>query len=233
MRIAVLGYHKIGECPGGHDSWFYVSEELFELQLRCIRDHGWRVIDIQQFLAALVSPDAVPGKSVLLTFDDGYRSTTQGALSLLRRFSLPAVLFVPGGFIGGRNDFDAGIEPPESICDWEDLLDLEKHGISIQSHGISHRRLSSLDEDELDREISGSKKLLDARLRRAVDVFSYPYGDGGKDRDTSTRALRRAGYKAAFGFGGRPMTLPIPDPYRVERIPMGPDTNLAVELGDA
>ena len=232
MKVAVLGYHKIGECPDGHDSWFYVSEGVFERQLRWIQDNGWRVIDIERFLEALASPDAATEKSVLLTFDDGYRSMTRGALSRLRAFGVPAVLFVPGGFIGGTNDFDAGIEPEEAICGWDDLLSLEQQGISIQSHGISHRRLSSLDQNELEHEIAGSKAMLDSRLSRAVDVFSYPYGDSGSDGDVA-RVLRRAGYKAAFGFGGHPMTLPVADVYRVERIPMGPETDLAVELGDS
>jgi peptidoglycan/xylan/chitin deacetylase (PgdA/CDA1 family) len=232
MKVAVLGYHKIGECPDGRDSWFYVSEDRFEQQLRWIEENGWRVIDLERFLETLASPAAAPEKSVLLTFDDGYRSITRGALSRLRRFGLPAVLFVPGGFIGGTNDFDAGVEPVEDICGWEDLLSLEQQGISIQSHGISHRRLSSLEQNELAHEIAVSKAILDSRLRRAVDVFSYPYGDYGNGGD-AVRVLRRAGYKAAFGFGGRPMTLPIADAYRVERIPMGPDTDLAVELGKA
>ena len=232
IRLAVLGYHKIGECPGGRGSWFYISEDLFERQLQWIQDNGWQVIDIERFLAVLGTPDTVTEKLVLLTFDDGYRSITRGALSLLRAFGLPAVLFVPGGFIGGANGFDAGIEPEEAICGWDELLSLEQQGISIQSHGISHRRFSSLDQNELEHEIAGSKALFDSRLRRAVDVFSYPYGDSGNNAD-ATRVLRHAGYKAAFGFGGRPMTLPIADAYRIERIPMGPDTDLAVELGDA
>ena len=232
-RLAVLGYHKIGDCPDGRGSWFYVPEERFEGQLRWLLDHDWQVIDIEQFLMALVSQAMLREKSALLTFDDGYRSMRHGALSQLRGFGMPAVLFVPGGFIGGSNCFDAGIEPEEAICDWEDLLDLEDQGISIQSHGISHRPLSTLDPHEVEREIVGSKELLDGRLRRAVDVFSYPYGDCGKDCGDSARVLRRAGYRAAFGFGGRPMTLPIAEAYRVERVPIGPDTDLAVELEQA
>jgi peptidoglycan/xylan/chitin deacetylase (PgdA/CDA1 family) len=232
-RIAVLGYHKIGACPDGRRSWFYIPEAFFEQQLRWIADNGWRVVDIQQFLTGLASPDTLTAKSVLLTFDDGYRSITRGALSVLRGSGLPAVLFVPGAFIGGSNDFDAGIEPEEAICDWEDLLELEQEGVSIQSHGISHRRLSTLDQNELEREIIGSKELLDRRLGRAVDVFSYPYGDCGNDGSDFARVLRRAGYRAAFGFGGRPITLPISDVFRIERIPMGPDTDLAVELENA
>ncbi len=232
-RLAVLGFHKIGAPPGGGDSWFYVPEGTFERQLQWIEDQGWRVIDVGDFLAALAAPDALPVSSVLLTFDDGYRSIREGALPLLRAFGFPAVLFVPSAFVGGWNDFDAGIEPEEAICTWEDLIDLQRHGISIQSHGISHRRFSTLDEDELEREVNDSKRILESRLQRTVEALSYPYGDCGKDRACSARALRRAGYKAAFGYGGRPMTVPIPDAYHVERIPVGPDTDLAVELGRA
>jgi len=232
-RIAVLGYHKIGVRPDGRTSWFYIPERTFEHQLQWIQDGGWRVIGVQAFLASLASPDSLPERSLLLTFDDGYRSMRDGVVPLLRERDWPAVLFVPTGFVGGWNDFDRGIEPEEPICGWDDLLDLERDGVSIQSHGVCHRPLSTLDEQELDREVGDSKRLLESRMNRPVELFSYPYGDCGKDQGVSATALRRAGYKAAFGFGGSPMTLPIVNAYRVERIAVGPDTDLAVELGRA
>jgi peptidoglycan/xylan/chitin deacetylase (PgdA/CDA1 family) len=232
-RIAVLGYHKIGVPAGGSGSWFYIPEETFGRQLQWILDRGWQVIGVRGFLGAIAQPDSLPGSSVLLTFDDGYRSMREGALPVLRQFGLPAVLFVPSGFIGGINAFDAGIEPEEAICDWDDLAHLEQHGVSIQSHGVSHRRFSSLDETEMEREVGDSKKALEGGLDHAVDMLSYPYGDCGKDRICSAQALRRAGYKAAFGFGGKPMPMPIADAYHVERIPMGAETDLSSELGHA
>jgi peptidoglycan/xylan/chitin deacetylase (PgdA/CDA1 family) len=231
-RIAVLGYHKIGVRADGRDSWFYVSEDTFERQLRWILSSGWQVVDVRGFLDAVVYPDSLPQRSVLLTFDDGYRSMREAALPLLQQLGLPAVLFVPSGCIGKFNGFDKGIEPEEAICDWDDLVHLERHGVSIQSHGVSHRRFSSLDEAEIEREVGDSKQVLENGLERAVDLLSYPYGDCGKDRACSAPALRRAGYKAAFGFGGKPMAVPIADVYHVERIPMGPETDLAWELGD-
>jgi peptidoglycan/xylan/chitin deacetylase (PgdA/CDA1 family) len=232
-RIAVLGYHKIGARADSHCSWFYIPEDTFERQLRWVLDSGWQVIGAGGFLDALAQPDSLGQNSVLLTFDDGYRSMRDGALEQLRRLGLPAVLFVPSGCIGGTNAFDAGIEPEEAICDWGDLAHLSEHGVSIQSHGVSHRRFSSLDETEMEREVGDSKRTLEDGLDHAVDMLSYPYGDCGKDRICSAQALRRAGYKAAFGFGGTPMTLPIADAYHVERIPMGAETDLASELGHA
>ena len=62
------------------------------------------------------------------------------ALPILKRFDAPAVMFVPTDYIGRRNTFDAGVEPDEAICDWEDLRALADQGVSIQSHASSHRR---------------------------------------------------------------------------------------------
>jgi peptidoglycan/xylan/chitin deacetylase (PgdA/CDA1 family) len=232
-RIAVLGYHKIGTRSDGRDSWFYIPARSFERHLRVIEDGGWRVLDVRRFLAGLADPESLPARSVLLTFDDGYRSMRDDALRLLRDRGWPAVLFVPTGFIGGSNDFDAGVEPQEPICCWEDLFELEQHGVSIQSHGVGHRAFSTLAEEAIEQEIVDSKRVLEGRMNRPVELFSYPYGDAGMARAVSATALRRAGYKAAFGFQGAPMTIPIADEYLIERVAVGPDTDLAGALGDA
>jgi peptidoglycan/xylan/chitin deacetylase (PgdA/CDA1 family) len=163
---------------------------------------------------------------VLLTFDDGYRSMRHVALPLLRTFGFPAVLFVPTGFIGLVNSFDAGIEPEEPICDWDDLLELQRHDVSVQSHGVSHRRFSGLSEEDRDRELAHSKASLEDRLGKPVELFSYPYGDCGSDCGPSVSATRRAGYRAACVYGGGPIEVPVVDVHRIERIAMGPGTNL-------
>ena len=121
--LAILGYHKIGEpSAGGRRTWFYVPQEIFAGHLRYLREHGWRVIDLQALFRGIAAPESLPERAALLTFDDGYSSIRTVALPWLRRFGYPAVLFVPTDYIGGTNDFDAGEEPEEAICDWDDLL---------------------------------------------------------------------------------------------------------------
>src|SRR5690349_16179849 len=129
--LAILGYHKIGPPPpGGWETWFYIPEETFLEQLATLRASGWRVIDAQAFLEGLARPEILPERAALITFDDGYRSNLEVAVPLLQRFDYPAVMFVPTAFIGGRNTFDGGAEPDEPICDWEDLGELERCGVS-------------------------------------------------------------------------------------------------------
>ena len=229
--LAILGYHKIGEPPpGGWQTWFYVPEEIFVGHLSYLREHGWQVIDLLAFFRGITAPESLPERAALLTFDDGYRSMRTVVLPWLLRFGYPAVLFVPTDYIGGFNGFDAGYEPEEPICDWDDLRELERLGVSIQSHGASHRSFSKLSLPEQKEELARSKTTLEAGLEKPVEVFSYPYGDGGTEPRSTGKALEQAGYQAACLYKGGPNSLPIVEPYRLTRLALGPDTDLQVVL---
>src|SRR5918994_4060847 len=228
--LAVLGFHKIGEpATNGWDTWFYIPEATFAGYLSYLRENNWTVIDLEAVLRGLEAPRSLPERAALLTFDDGYRSMRTVALPWLLRFGYPAVLFVPTDFIGGRNTFDAA-EPEKALCDWDDLVELERQGVSIQSHGASHRSFSELALAAQEEELRRSKATLEVRLGRRVEVFSYPYGDNGGSQQVLREALKRAGYRAACLYGGGPNRLPISDPYRLTRLAMGPDTDLDTEL---
>jgi peptidoglycan/xylan/chitin deacetylase (PgdA/CDA1 family) len=230
--LAVLGFHKVGAPPpGGWDTWFYVPEATFLGYLTYLREHGWEAISVDRLLFGMVEPGSLPARSVLITFDDGYRSLLEVAVPHLLRFGYPATLFVPTDFIGGSNLFDEGVEPEEAICDWADLRELICLGISVQSLGAAHRPFSTLNPAEQRAELEKSKAVLEHRLGEAVELFSYPYGDAGPDADATRRALMEAGYKAACLYGGGPNCLPAPDPYRLTRLAMGPDTDLHALLG--
>lgn len=229
--LAILGYHKVGKAPGGWDTWFYIPEEVFVEQLRYLRESGWQMIDVMAFLRGLDAPEGLPRKAALVTFDDGCRQFLDVALPCLRRFECPAVHFVPTDYIGKQNSFDAGIEPEEPIFDWADLQEVERWGVSIQSHATSHRAFSELTEAQQVEELRQSRAVLEEGLKKRIELFAYPQGDEGTDPAAMGRALQRTGYRAACLYGGGPVRLPVTTPYRLTRLAMGPDTNLEVELG--
>jgi peptidoglycan/xylan/chitin deacetylase (PgdA/CDA1 family) len=230
-NLAILAYHKIGEPPpGGWQTWFYVPEDVFVGHLGYLREHRWQVIDLPALLRGIAAPESLPERAALLTFDDGYRSMRTVALQWLLRFGWPAVLFVPTDYIARSNGFDAGYEPEEAICDWDDLRELERLGVSIQSHGASHRSFSKLSLTEQEEELARSKITLEANLERPVEVFAYPYGDGGTEPRSTNGVLEWAGYRAACLYKGGPNSLPIAEPYRLTRLAMGPDTDLRAAL---
>lgn len=225
--LAILGFHKIGPAPGGWETWFYVPQATFVSYLDYLKADGWHALDLAAFLRGLAEPDSLPDRAALITFDDGYRSILEYGLPELRLFGYPAVMFVPTAFIGGDNGFDADNEPKEAICGWEELRELERCGVSVQSHGVSHRAFSGLKPAEREQELLQSKATLEDGLGKAVQVFSYPYGDCGPEPEAARRVLEPTGYRAAFLYGGGPQRVPVADPYRLARLAVGPDTDLS------
>ncbi len=231
VDLAILAYHKIGEPPaGGWTTWSYVPEATFMSQLRTLLDHGYSVIDAGAFLNGLEDPASLPNRAALLTFDDGYASMLNVAEPWLAQSGLPAVLFVPTNYVGGSNRFDRGTEPEEAMCTWDQLRELQHRGISIQSHGVSHRAFSELTEAERTAELRDSKSHLEEALDAPVEVFAYPYGDCGTDPRTVDEAMAGAGYRAGCLYKGGVAKLPTDTPFRLTRLAMGPDTDLATML---
>lgn len=232
-ELAVLAFHRIGSPPvGGWDTWHYLPAEIFAQQLTYLRDDGWHIVDCKTWLEGLENPARLPDRSALLTFDDGCRSLCEIALPILREFGFPAVLFVPTDYIGKTSVFDAGVEPDTPICSWDDLHALERHGVSIQSHGVSHSWFSLLEPKRQWYELASSKEVLEIRLGKQVELFAFPYSDAGLDRVSVNRMLAGTGYRAAFLCGGGKSAnrLPFPDRFRIDRLAMYRDTDLRAEL---
>lgn len=227
-RVAILSYHKVGDpAPGGWETWYYVPEKVFERQLRELAERGFEFIDLPRFYRGLDDAAALPAKAALVTFDDGYQNNLSVALPVMRRLGVPGVVFVPTQYIGSNNGWDylKSPEPQEMICDWEQLRELERGGVMIESHSASHPSFSNLSEPEQERELRESKEVLEKGLGREVEFFAYPYGDGGRDSGVSERLLKKAGYRAACLYGGGAVTLPGADRWRLERLAMGPDSD--------
>lgn len=81
---------------------------------------------------------------------------------------------------------------------WNDAKRLLEAGMSVGSHGHTHRQLSSLSEDEQRTELVESKRLLEEKLGRAVQTLAYPFGWTGTFTETTQRLAREAGYRLAF-----------------------------------
>jgi peptidoglycan/xylan/chitin deacetylase (PgdA/CDA1 family) len=62
------------------------------------------------------------------------------------------------------------------IMDWDDLISLDRNLITVGSHTLSHPILTSLSAQEIELEISESRRCLEQRLQRTVDFFCYPNG---------------------------------------------------------
>lgn len=95
-RLCILNYHRILEAP---DPLLEAEPDAatFRWQMQVLAD-CFNVLPVHEALAALAD-GSMPPRAVCITFDDGYRSTHDLALPILREFGFPATVFVTTGHI--------------------------------------------------------------------------------------------------------------------------------------
>ena len=198
--LRVLMYHKVNDLPANP---LTMPVSLFDEQMDQLRVLGYTVVGLEAVLDHYVNGKPLPAQAVLITFDDGYHDNLGNASRVLRKYGYPAVLFVPIGYLDDRRPLPHeehlaahGILNP--TVDWDQLAELEREGVRIESHGISHRPLADLEVDEAAREIALSKLRLEARLGRPVRAFSYVKGSEAHYKQVHLSLVRQAGYDVAF-----------------------------------
>ena len=88
----------------------------------------------------------LPERSVILTFDDGYRNFWSAALPALKRRHFPATLFVVTNHLDGAGEGDLGMTwtpaDDHAYVTWNQIEEAEQHDVQIGSHSISHPKFS-------------------------------------------------------------------------------------------
>jgi len=148
-------------------------------------------VSLADFLAFTTGRRQLPRKSVLLTFDDGYRSFVQYARPILKDYGFGATLFVYSDFIGGG-----------SALSWQDLKTLTEQGFDVQAHSKSHQNLRRKEGESeaayakrLEAELAFPATLFKKHLGRSSDVLAYPFGEMD---DELLPYVGKYGYSAAF-----------------------------------
>lgn len=191
QTVPVLTYHKLSR--NGTPDAMTVRETDFEAQMRYLRENGYRVISLDDLFEFLQFRRQVPARSVVITFDDGWRSVYDIAWPILKKYGYPATLFVYTDLIVGSRE----------TLSWEQVRELSRNGIDIQGHSKTHRYLGRKDRKEsfreyfeaVRKEIVESAKIIRKHTGRELKYLAYPYGD--------TNALvaamtRQEGYRLAF-----------------------------------
>jgi peptidoglycan/xylan/chitin deacetylase (PgdA/CDA1 family) len=229
--LRVLMYHKVNDVP---ENPLTIPVSLFDEQMDQLRELGYQTVDLDAVIAHYVHGAPLPSHAVLITFDDGYHDNLDNAAGVLRKYGYPAVLFVPIGYLDDRQPLPheerlASQGILNRTVDWDELAALEREGIRIESHGISHRPLADLEVDEAAREIALSKLRLEERLGRPVRAFSYVKGSEAHYKLPHLWLVRQAGYDLAFtAVSGA--NSPTTDPLQLRRYNIEPYSSRTFEL---
>jgi peptidoglycan/xylan/chitin deacetylase (PgdA/CDA1 family) len=166
--VPILMYHSVGPgAPRGYG--LAVSPLTLERQMRFLKKNHYNVMRLKDLGDLIREKKKIPSRTVAITFDDGLKNNYTYAFHILKKYNLPATIFVIIDEIG---------RPQGDKLDWNEIREMQDSGIvDFGSHSMGPEPLTNIrSEAELRRQVFDSKKILEEKLGRRVSAFSYPEG---------------------------------------------------------
>ncbi|MGH2872627.1 MAG: polysaccharide deacetylase family protein, partial [Solirubrobacteraceae bacterium] len=204
--VPVLMYHVIAPPPRNAPfPGLYVLPHQFAAQMQALKQAGWHPVTLDQLRAYWTDGARLPpGKPIVLTFDNGYHSQYAEALPVLRRLH----------WVADENIQLTGLPPSQGGMTPAQVRALIAAGWELDTQGMSHADLVTLDAPGLRYQIVHAREQLRREYRVPVNWFCYPSGDYDA---TVIAAVRSAGFIGSTtvvpGWAS-----PSSDPYRLPRL---------------
>ncbi len=175
--LRILLYHAVGTRLPSDPYGISIAPERFRKQMAALVRYP------QVNTIALEPGWSTPANAmeVAITFDDGFRDTWTIAAPILHALSLPFSVFIVPQYV------TTGQPAYLTMAELRRLADVP--GCSIGSHGMTHRRLATLNDQDVDQELRDSRRWIEQVVQRPVTTVSYPHGSvDQRVRDAAARA---------------------------------------------
>jgi len=196
-EIPVLLYHHLlkEEENNFEPNGAIISVENFQKQMDFLYNNGYCTITLKQLEDYLLGKTNLPEKSVLITFDDGYKSNYIYAYPIMKKYSFRGTIFL----ITGRDysKSEPVFDPNKFQFLSQDEIDSSRDVFEYASHTHNMHKtdeekgayLTWKSEEEIINDLTQSKNLLN------TEYLAYPYGEYTTD---TLRILEKLGFKMAF-----------------------------------
>jgi len=186
----VLLYHHVSDTTPKSTS---ISPMAFEAQMDYLAQNNFTVVPLLELTEKLRKGEALPDKTVAISFDDSYASVYDSAYPRLKKRGWPFTFFVNTDSVGAGKVF----------VNWEQLREMSKHGVTIANHTRLHNHLPRREKDEsvvrwrvrIAAEINQAQAKIQQEIGSAPMIMAYPFGEYDVDVQQIAKKL---GY-IAFG----------------------------------
>ncbi len=190
LRINIIAYHDVSNKRA--INYTSISKKLLEKHLKDLSNKNIRSFSKSEVFDGLFLNNK---NKVLITFDDGYVGVYDNAMPIMDRLGYKGLVFMPAGFIGGKNEWDFTPLGRLEHLDNKMLRNMAKNGWIIGSHSFTHTDLRKCEKGSLLKEVCDSKKAIEDIIGEEVFTFAYPFGL--YDRRVMD-AVMECGYRYAF-----------------------------------
>lgn len=203
-KVLILCYHGVtgrrSRSPDDPDG-MHIRAERFLAQMDHLQGR-YRILGLQEVLAARAQGRPLPHYSAVVTFDDGFRNFFTQAAPLLTKRRIPATLFLVTRWIredGTPPSPDTEGWSPSDEKRWLSWPEVEwirnRWGFELGSHTCSHAPLTVLAPEAVERELVDSHREITSRFGEDGLCLAYPKGGY---TDAIARQARESGYRCAL-----------------------------------
>lgn len=224
--IPVIMYHRIIKedgIKGVHG--IYVLDKVFDEQMKYLKDNGYQTITFEDIKNGKWRDRFNKGnKWIILTFDDGYKDNYEVAFPILKKYGFKATIYLLGEVKYNKWDVDEPKNPEErfDLMTDDEILEMQEYGIEFGGHTLTHPKLAKINIADARCEIIGSKKILEKKLGKKMNVFAYPYGNLNEEVKT---IVKEAGYEFAVATDSGSLSF-SEDLFQIRRIGIFPNNKL-------
>lgn len=169
----ILIYHHVADDTPASTS---VTPAQFARHLEYLDDNGFTVLPLRRVIDHFAAGEALPDRTAVITFDDGYASVLHTAAPMLAARGWPFSVFIATDAIDRRQ---------APYLDWAGIRALVEAGATIENHGAAHGHLvrREQDEDEAGRrrrivaDIEKAQRRIVQETGEAPRLFAFPYGE--------------------------------------------------------
>ncbi|WP_050353963.1 polysaccharide deacetylase family protein [Gottschalkia purinilytica] len=208
-HIPILMYHHVVKDPS-KTNLITVTDKRFEEDMEYLKKNGYNTISFKELIDYKEGRAKLPGKPIIITFDDGYDNNYKYAYPILKKNNMKATIFVVGsrlGIIKYNND------PRYSYFSWEQAKEMFESGlVEIQPHtydlhyykespnhgeGVLSKTKESKKShyDRFTKDTDKIIKLIKEKVGSESYVYAYPYG---KYNSTNEEVLKKLNFKVTL-----------------------------------
>jgi len=224
-KIPVLLYHhlvnenEMTDDQRNNDS--IMTVEQFSAQMQYLYDSNYYTASLSELEQYISGRLFLPERTVVITFDDGYRSNTRYAYPILKKYGFQAAIFIITSTIGGKgNIIERAGWPDLKRCG--DVFSYNSHSHNLHTLGRDGRgNFITSSSDTVRDDLLVSKALL------STSYLAYPYGQTSR---AALRAAADAGFRMGFTTAPEYVKRKI-DTLEIPRFNITPNTSMeAFEL---
>jgi peptidoglycan/xylan/chitin deacetylase (PgdA/CDA1 family) len=185
VHLPVLMYHHIQSqtaAKADKQTSLTVYTDIFQSQMQYLKSKGYNTVTMNDLVNFFDSGTEIPGKSILITFDDGYQDFYTDAYPILSGLGFKVTMFVPTGLLENSD-----------YLTWDEISGMSG-SVLFANHTWSHKNVQ-VSADTMKTEISTADIQLNDRGLGSPKIFAYPFG---LETSQAENYLSSLGYKAAF-----------------------------------